>query len=237
VSELPPLLGRDIEIALTFGAARAPRDAPLIAASEVGYSPLGPATAGLACRDEIRRVGDSMRDAQHGILLALCECSDDRRFALIQSNRSSSEERRSFYDQRPFGRQDPVWRDFYYLATYTALALIDKHWGSREVVLSHPTGHGWPENLMPTVLEALGHFADREPRPALRHLYIHGCCLGGPDDVLRAMEILNREQEGPQPPRHRAVPWTPVPSPEPTSGCCRLFGVEIPKPLPPHYRT
>ena len=79
MSELPPLMGRDIEIALTFGAGRAPREAPLIAASEVGYSPLGSATAGVPCRDEIQRVGDHMRDAPHGILLALCECPPDRR--------------------------------------------------------------------------------------------------------------------------------------------------------------
>ena len=81
-----------------------------------------------------------------------------------------------------------MWRDFYYLATYTILSSIDEHWGSREVVLTHPTGHGWPEDLMPTVLDALGHFADREPAPALRRVYIHRCCLKGPDQVLGAMK-------------------------------------------------
>lgn len=178
-----------------------------------------------------------MRNSSDGLWLVLCDHPQEkRRFALIQSNRSESDDRRGFYETR-HPREDRVWRDFYYLATYTIFSLIDEHWGADEVVLSHPTGHGWPEDLMPAVLEGLGHFADRQPPGSLRKVCLSVCCLDGPSEVLKAAEVLNTEQQGSHPPRHRRVtPREHDPRKfgfRPEDGL-RLFRVAIPSPLHRH---
>ncbi|MGI8730125.1 MAG: hypothetical protein ACR2LK_09085 [Solirubrobacteraceae bacterium] len=175
-----------------------------------------------------------MRDSPEGAWLALCQHPEDqRRYALIQSNRSWTPDRIGFYEAH-YPQTARVWRDFYYRTTYAILALIDEHWAAEEVVLSHPTGHGWPPDLMPAVLEALGHFADRRPPTSLRRVCLSACCLDGPGDVLEAIKMLNVEQNGPRPPRHRPV--TPRPVAPQRFGCApedgiQLFRISMPSPL------
>ncbi len=197
------LSGRHNEIEIHLGADRCPRDAPLVCASELGYSPLGAATQGHDCRPAIDRLSRWMRNTAEGAFVALVPAPPGPRpLALIQDDRSGGE-RPNFYEtHRPDRR---TWRDFYYQTTYVTFERIDGLWAAGDVELTHPTGFDWGPDLLTTVLDALGHLADSPTSLALER--VHLSCLHhlGPTDVRKAITQLTREQQQPHPPIHRAI--------------------------------
>jgi hypothetical protein len=144
-----------------------------------------------------------MRNTAEGAFVAFVPAPPGPRpIALIQDDRSEGEGSNFYETHRPDRR---IWRDFYYQTTYVALERIDALWGARDVELTHPTGFDWGPDLLTTVLDALGHLADRPQSLALK--CVHLSCLHhlGANDVLKAITQLNREQQREHPPTHRDI--------------------------------
>jgi hypothetical protein len=197
------LRGSYSQIELFLGSDSCPSDAPLVCASEIGYSSLGSSIAGHESRPAIKQLAEWMRDADEGAYVALVDAPPaPRRLALVQGNRSSGDHR-NFYERNAPDKR--IWRDFYYATTYGLFEEIDSHWAAADVELSHPTGFGWLPDLLPTVLDALGQLADRQPALAVRR--VHLSCLHDLSelDVLRAVSTLNAEQRTPQAHEHFAI--------------------------------
>jgi len=214
-------------IDIVLGGDAAPRHAPLICASEVGYSPLGGATAGHSSRPAIECLVDWMRDTTEGAYVALVDAPPaPRRLGIVQDNRSSGE-RPNFYQRR--APDEGIWRDFYYATTHVLFEQIDKLWGAPDVELCHPTGHDWPPDLVPTVLDAIGHLADG---PALALKRVHLSCLHnlGEPEVQQAMKTLNREQLASDPPMHHKIDAVEVPVEtlvDCAPGATRIFQIRL----------
>jgi hypothetical protein len=189
--------------------------APLIAAAEIGYSPLGGALQG-PVRARVTPLADALRNATDGAYFALIDSpAPDRRLALIQSDRSGGSSP-NFYQQR-HARRDTVWRDFYYATVFATLAEIDAAWLARDVELSHPRGsHGWPSDLLTVVLEAIGHLADHQALH-LRRIFLT-CGEPTTQELHAAVATLNGEQVNPSPPSHREILAQAVP--------CEQLGVK-----------
>ena len=202
---LAKLMGRRSNIDLVVGETRHNGDVPLVAAAELGYSPLGVALSRRTEADvPIRAVANHMAAAEEdGLLLALCDVPNaPRRFGLVQTNRGPGF-RRNFYERRHVGR-DRVWRDFYYAAAYVLFALMNERWpNTTDVELAHPTGHGWLTDLAPSFFDGLGHLAD-EQRLDLRKIHVNRCCLDNDDEMRSAFGVLNEIQRS-APTRHRPL--------------------------------
>lgn len=122
--------------------------------------------------------------------------------ALVQDNRSADQSP-NFYETH-HSRQDRVWRDFYYATTRVLLEEADQLWRSADLELAHPTGYDWPDDLLPTLLESIGHLAD-DCNLALRRIHLSCLHTLTEDDVEAAMRRLNAEQLKPNPPAHRPL--------------------------------
>jgi hypothetical protein len=197
------LHGAHSEVAIYLGEGECPRDAPLVCASEVGYSPLGAATQGHDSRPAIECLARWMRNTTEGAFVGFVAAPPaPRPLALIQDDRSEGKGSNFYETHRPDRR---IWRDFYYQTTYVALERIDGLWAADDVELTHPTGFDWGPDLLTTVLDALGHLADRPGSLALKR--VHLSCLHhlGPNDVEKAIAQLNREQQAEPSPAHREV--------------------------------
>lgn len=198
--------GRQSRVEILLGADRCPDDAPLIGPSELGMAPLGLALQDHQLPHDLERLIESMRAAQDGALVAIVDAPPaPRRLGIVQSNRS---ENPNFYElHRPDKR---LWRDFYHRTTYALLQRVDDAWRAEDIELSHPTGHDWPPDLLPTVMEVLGHLAD-ERALAVKRVHL-SCCLHRLREpaAISAMRQLNREQASSSPPAHRNVDVTDV---------------------------
>lgn len=176
----------------------APTDAPMLVGAERGFAcfqidmehqhvPEAEALPLLGLAQE-------MRVADDGMWLATVETSG-RNYALVQSNRGYDGP--SFYEIHNATSDGPAWRDFYYRATYFLLDRIDQQWSPEEVVVRHPTGFGWPEGLMPVVLEAAGNLLDSRP-VAIKRLVFGGerpCGLKSADEITKGIEDLSGDDQ------------------------------------------
>jgi hypothetical protein len=197
------LFGGHNEVEIYLGGDGCPPEAPLVCASEVGYSPLGAATQGHDSRPGIECLSRWMRNTEEGAFVALVPAPPGPRpLALIQDDRSEGADPNFYETHRPDRR---IWRDFYYQTTYVAFERLDAVWAAGDVELAHPTGFEWSPDLITTVLEALGHLADRPKSLALKR--VHLSCLHhlGSNDVLKAITVLNREQQREEPSAHRDI--------------------------------
>ncbi|RKQ90889.1 hypothetical protein C8N24_0704 [Solirubrobacter pauli] len=192
---LTELRGQRATISIHYDADVAPADAPMIAAAKVSFSPLGTALGRGQGDELVRRLSRRMSSRADGLWLALCDVPDaSRRFALVQSDRSSVSVP-NFYE-RHHTRRDEIWRDYYYAAAYVLVREIDRRWPeTTDVVLSHPTGHGWPQGLIESVFDGLWHLADNEEL-TLRHLHVDACCLESPAELERGLDVVDRAQRG-----------------------------------------
>lgn len=203
VRELPPLIGDVSQLHVFAGSDQAPPNCPLLCASETGYSPLGGVLNGAGPPvSSIGALADWMRGTADGAFVALVDAPPaPRPLGLTQDNRGRGETA-NFYESR-HGDAHGIWRDFYYRSVYTLIAGMDDRWGATDIELTHPTGHGWPGDLITVVLEALGQLADtRELRVERVHL---ACCLEdlSETETDRALMRLNREQRHASRPKHR----------------------------------
>lgn len=199
INEPLVLRGRLAEIEVVVGAVERPGHVPFVCASETGYSPLGPALGG--ARNVLTPLVDWMRSTTNGAYVALVDEPPARRpLAIIQSNRGPGGQA-NFYESH-HTREDEVWRDFYYKTTFAALREINDRWAAEVVEVSHPTGFGWPQDLVTVVLEALGQISDQFGTAIKK---VHLTCLHDLtfERVRSASDLLSREQSGPAAPRHR----------------------------------
>jgi hypothetical protein len=175
--------GKRVEIGLD--ASGAPSDAPLVTAAELGFHPLGAAEG-----DADPNIGvfvGATRDAARGMYLGLFDSPTGKKFALVQDDRGGAHS--SFYERH---RPEPerAWRDWFYAAGYVLFSEIDARWHSTDVVLAHPTGHGWGPPQEPSLvdmpeafLNGVAHAMDQSGT-ALARIWIDSCCRP-PHRVLR----------------------------------------------------
>jgi len=189
-------------IEIRLGADDVPAGAPLVCASEVGYSPLGALLAGDA-RAKIAPFADWIRYSSSGAYVALIDSPPaPRPLGLIQTDRGP------FYRQR-HSRRDVVWRDFYYATVYAVLSAMDDRWSASDVELAHPTGYGWPQDLVIVVQEVLRHL-DVKSTMSLRR--VHFTCLHDLDQARldAAARVLDAEWDEGRPAESRPLAVVPV---------------------------
>jgi hypothetical protein len=161
---------------------------PLVTAAERGFHPLN--ATGCDSIPGVREFCDVTRYADRGMYLGFFE-DERRRVALVQDNRGS------FYSRNHPDRVNArAWRDFFYAAGFSQFAQADELWGATDVVLAHPTGHGWgpPEDdslvdMPEAFLHGLGNLLD-ERTLRLRRIHFYDCCLRGPDVIVRSARRL-----------------------------------------------
>lgn len=202
VTATATLVGRSstIDIHLASESDPCPPGAPLVCASEVGLSPLGMAISGHPSRAVIGALADWMRETDSGAYIALVDAPPaPRPLGIVQDDRSGGKNRNFYERHRPDGR---IWRDFYYATINTLIGAMDGRWSAADIELTHPTGFGWRDGLLPTVLEAIGHLAD-ERELALKRVHISCRHDLSEAEVQKAIETLNREQLRSDRPTHR----------------------------------
>lgn len=176
-----------------YGTRGAPIDAPLVTAAEAGFHPLG--AAGGTSDDNVAAFC-ATRVAPRGQYLGLFDADGGKRFALVQDDRGT------FYE-RHHPRSGHAWRDWFYAAGYVLFTELDARWRATDVVLAHPTGHGWGSRVAPGLrdmpeafLEGLGQALDAHAL-ALRRVWFDTCCLDGPDEITQAAQRLARAGAAP----------------------------------------
>ena len=122
-----PADGRLSRLEIHLGPRDAPSDAPLVCASELGYSTLA-AALGTHRNRSLERCIEWMRVTTDGPFVALVDVPlAPRPLGLIQDDRSDGPP--NFHESR-HGRSDTVWRDFYYLTVFSLLSALDEGWRS-----------------------------------------------------------------------------------------------------------
>jgi hypothetical protein len=176
------LIGLKSSLELAVGAApRKPDRAPLLCAAELGFCPLGGAGGGRSVG--VSEFVNATRDRQDGMYLALAGPPlTGRRFLLVQDDRSTGVQPNYYQLKAPdrstvWRSKDRVaWRDYYYAAVYVLLTEAADKWRPLRVVeFAHATGHGWPEGLAASMLDALGHACDTHSL-GLDRVYVRLCC-------------------------------------------------------------
>jgi hypothetical protein len=179
----------------------APKSAPKIVGAESGYACFDQSIQNVPDEERMPLLGlaNAMRASEEGMWLATVDGSK-RRLGIVQSNRGVAEGA-GFYESNHGHSDGPVWRDFYYAATYHLLDQIDRDWSPEEIVFHHPTGYGWPPNLMPVVLEGVGNLLDSRSLAIERLIFSNGGCgLRDPREIADAAQVLaGDEQHGHRP--------------------------------------
>lgn len=167
-----------------------------IVSTEEGFSPLGASRdffehdLGISYENEIKPLANWSRfDNQRVTLVALASRRPGsllRGIILVPgSNTRSYQPFARSYDPRPN-------RDFYYNASYEAIAFACREWGARKLAISHLSSCGQYHGDIATChAEALAHFCDGEPDHAPDSFAFCGCCISL--DHLQEIKRLNPE--------------------------------------------
>lgn len=108
----------------------------------------------------IAHLSDEMRLSENGAYVAWVspEVTGGPALVSIQTNRGA------FYEAKhePPTTDAPVWRDFYYRTVFLGLQELSKFWSPADIQFHHPTGSGWPPDLLTVSFEAIRNLAYEE---------------------------------------------------------------------------
>ena len=179
---------RTPRIEVFLGCAEAPRSAPFMTAAELGFHPLSERLNEADDDGSVTMFANRTRQAIRGQYGGLFDTSDGSRFALVQDDRGP------FYSNRN-PNAAVAWRDWFHAAAFQLFTRLDDRWHSKDVVLAHPTGHGWGGDetlggVMESFLEGLGHALD-ERSLTLQRIWVNPCCIHDQGAaMLRAAVVL-----------------------------------------------
>ena len=202
------IIGYDFPVLFKELAERGEADVCIVATEE-GFSPLGASRdffsgdLGISYENEIKPLANWNRFDNERITLVALESR--RADSLLRGIILAPGETSFCYEHLPASvRCHRPCRDFYYNATYEALAVACGKWGARKIAVSHLSGSGsYHEDIATCHAEALAHYCDANPESAPDSFVFCGCCIT--PEHLQGIRRLNTEGQSGE---HRPIQLT-----------------------------